>query len=678
MATFFRTKGFFIILGLMIVILPLLSVMVYQLSMKQKKKTSLRRFDNTNVKTTFISIRTYLTIFRIFRQAYFTEKVMGKIYKRLGNIAFTDEVELKVMTVRLAFLTYVCPAVVLVVATFLLHDILTAMMMAFLITVAINNLVDKTITQRYMKMLTELTIFISDLRQEYSKTYSVMVSLQKLTPHPVIADQIYAIQEIIEEGSDRKKLDKFLMDCSMRLIQTLAGVCYLCEESGDVTLADGTSNFIRSLTFIMAEANQEIRKINLINLKFSGLDRIPLMSLLFIPAMSGALTNFVFPSSSIILNGMIGYIARVFIMLHAIYEYNFVITSNDPISLSSNDRKPFIDDLQKKKWFRWLNGVFIAKKSKHVKKKTKLLKLALSRQDLKYMYSEKIVSAFVAFALIHVIFVSAIVIGRSFEKSNIEPILLISQNYDDETKSRLKDLDASIVGGKDIPEEVLIQEIMKILKARSENDQKVQVELERIKQKQDSLGKPIYPVWVLWIAITCALIAYRFPEHKLKRRIKTIQEEEFEDCLQMQTLICILMNTSIDTLDLLKWLSVTSKVHSNLLVDAYHEYTANPELALSRLRDRSRSPEMKRMSSKLMSTIEAISIAEAFSDLIPERDHIMRTLEDNVRDIITKRAVKASSHAGRVIYSVIALIVILPIVMLSFGQFKLLKSIGIF
>src|SRR5690606_9794941 len=110
--------------------------------------------------------------------------------------------------------------------------------------------------------------------------------------------------------------------------------------------------------------------------------------------------------------------------------------------------------------------------------------------------------------------------------------------------------------------------------------------------------------------------ASKLPELLLRGRAWLLKTESEEDVLQLQTMISILMNTSTDTLDTLYWLERQSRVHKNALLDAYHEYPSNPDLALNRLKAKAVLPGFRRLVDKLLLTIHQIKLSEAFSDLV--------------------------------------------------------------
>ena len=97
------------------------------------------------------------------------------------------------------------------------------------------------------------------------------------------------------------------------------------------------------------------------------------------------------------------------------------------------------------------------------------------------------------------------------------------------------------------------------------------------------------------------------------------------------------MTTDMDTLDILYELSQQSRIHKDMLTYCYHSYPANPQKELVRLQSKTPLVEFKRFISKLELTISDLSLQEAFSDLIIEREQIMRIREITIQATIDKK-----------------------------------------
>jgi hypothetical protein len=173
---------------------------------------------------------------------------------------------------------------------------------------------------------------------------------------------------------------------------------------------------------------------------------------------------------------------------------------------------------------------------------------------------------------------------------------------------------------------------------------------------------------MLLIVYAGVLIAANLPRVMLMFRRWLLTTETEEDVLQMQTIIAILMNTPIDTLETLEWLARQSKIHKSALIDCYHEYPSDPEVALGRLKANSSSAEFARICDKLMLTIHQVALRDAFSDLVSERAHVLRIREITQEKILMRKRGIAGvlSMAPLAVLAVLHLLV--PIGILGFRE----------
>ena len=101
--------------------------------------------------------------------------------------------------------------------------------------------------------------------------------------------------------------------------------------------------------------------------------------------------------------------------------------------------------------------------------------------------------------------------------------------------------------------------------------------------------------------------------------------------------MAILMNMNIDTLDAIWQMCQHSRVHKDMLMYCYHSYPSNPELELARLRSKTPIIEFQRFLGKLELTVADLSLAEAYSDLKIERDHMLRIREQTMYSTIDRK-----------------------------------------
>jgi hypothetical protein len=126
----------------------------------------------------------------------------------------------------------------------------------------------------------------------------------------------------------------------------------------------------------------------------------------------------------------------------------------------------------------------------------------------------------------------------------------------------------------------------------------------------------------------------------------------------------------MDTLSVLDWLSKHSRVHKHILVDALHEYPSDSALALGRLKSRSSIPEFQRVVDKLSITVYQSTLAEAFSDLATEREHLMRMRETSQVNTIEKKRALMSPFAMSTAMAVVLLYIIGPIGIVGLAELQ--------
>jgi hypothetical protein len=164
------------------------------------------------------------------------------------------------------------------------------------------------------------------------------------------------------------------------------------------------------------------------------------------------------------------------------------------------------------------------------------------------------------------------------------------------------------------------------------------------------------------------VVGWFVPEISLKLRKKLVKFEETEDVMQLQTMMIALSTTKVDAMQALYWLERQSTIHKAPFWYAYHEYTSDPEGALDRLRYSVHSIDLKRLISKLESTVYRLSMSEAFSDMALNKDQSLRLREMNQDAELQSKKEFAKLFA--VAPAAIALIggFVAPIVILGFSE----------
>ena len=90
-------------------------------------------------------------------------------------------------------------------------------------------------------------------------------------------------------------------------------------------------------------------------------------------------------------------------------------------------------------------------------------------------------------------------------------------------------------------------------------------QVERLTSKYKTYNALTYKWWFAFIGIACWFVGYNIPNMLLKLRIKMVASEAEMDVLQLQTIIAVLMDTNLDTFQVIYWLSKSSDIHKKIV-----------------------------------------------------------------------------------------------------------------
>ena len=543
---------------------------------------------------------------------------------------------------------------------------------------------EKAIDGIHVKVLHQLKSALGDMRQGFIKTNSISDTLEQIEVGSLLERPISEIYDIITGEDSASKLDIFFEKTQFKLLQTLANVCYVINNAGDSENERGSSVFIESLAMLGSEVNLELRKIQLQKSKFGMLEIMPLIPLFGAELIASYLQG-VIPGTIVIYRGLMGYIARIGIIISSIVGYTVIARANSVVSIKIDDRNFHIVSLLKNKRIFALIDNICPKKLKEARYYSNLFKASMSKQSIHHLFAMKCIIAASAFLATFILGIASIFLAKDFIYTNLQETSLVAGSNTDATfYTKRQALDDEFMAMPPIslsPTEVKEGKYSLIPMREAEAsdlvksyfpemaDYDLQLEVERIMTKYNSYYNMGWKWWITLIALGVGFIGWKVPNIQLIYRSKQIKADSEEDILQIQTLIAILMHTPIDTMDMLYWMGKQSKVYKDVLYDAYNEYASDPELALHRLKARVNMEEFSRLIDKLLLTIHQVDMKDAFGDLVTERSHLLQVRETVQIAAIEKKRALISPLAKLPLTLVILTYVLLPIGILGAKEF---------
>lgn len=638
----------------MVVLMGAGGVIVYANTGNKKKKDALRK-------------RRMAQVYEGISNFFLTEGYVANLRKRLANLSIYQKGELQAMTTKYFFISWGVSGALIIASVILFDDTVSILACVFFAIMLSTIIVDKQIDKTQAKVLKALKHALSGIRQEYLKTNSVVEAIEDVEVMPIIKKPLEEIASILTAVDGEIKLQEFCEATPYRTIQTLAEVSMQINNEGDEKDEYGHSNFMQSITLMLADINAEIEKTMFRKKVFGFIEYLPIVPILAIKPIQTFFTGII-PGTALIYNGVLGYVIQTAILVLSIIAYLTVTKINMDMAVKNDDRAVWVVNLLEKPFFNKI-AQNLAPKNKSREKLIKKLKVALSRKTPEQLYFEKSLYFCVAFVLGLIMISSTVSMGKTYIENSTQQLSLVAssemENYD---QKQIKKMDEIYLANQDLysTDESTMGLIDKHMQGLS--DMQKQEQVKRLKSKAESIENAYFKWWYVWLAVGIAVLGYFGPNMALALRKVLIRTEEEDDFLQLQTLVTIYMNTSMDTLDVLGRLAQHSRIHKDMFLYAYHSYPSNPELEISRLQSKTALLDFKQFIGKFKLTITDLALKEAYSDLMLEREHMLKMREMAVKDSIEFKRFLCGPLAMSPLMLLIFGLFILPIGILGFSE----------
>lgn len=207
--------------------------------------------------------------------------------------------------------------------------------------------------------------------------------------------------------------------------------------------------------------------------------------------------------------------------------------------------------------------------------------------------------------------------------------------------------------GTDNVSDVDVKEIYAVITEHLNDKRHALSELElmdqqnRLETKYQQLKKAKYHWYYIFIPIIGAVIGFMIPVKVLKNRTTLAANEEEEEFLQLQIVMMILASMNFDTLETLGHLAQIADIHKEMLLYCYYGYASDPVGELDKMMKITQSENFKYFISKLKTTVEDLSIKEAFEDLQSDREHICNERAVYIKESINRKRASLGQTALR-------------------------------
>lgn len=563
----------------------------------------------------------WLRMYNVLDRNFITRQGLRKSYNFVSSLAVFDLIDNKTYAVKDCLSVYVKSLTLFLLVAVIFRNIFLCLGVVLFVYAYLFHKVDQKYKRITIRMKEQESSFYSQLMVKYGVLGSVPDAIADCTPGPLISNQVSKLYNALLSPDRETALNEFRASCPSKTMQTLSGVCDSIDMKGDSESIHDESDFQRAISMLTEDVNLEIQRLTMMQSKFKPLYNQPLLGVILIPPIYFFYPS-LFESSGYYFSSFLGSILIIITLLLAIVCFKMleIVTGDTAIvydDITNTDKMLY----QNHAYRRFVHYCKPTKMSR-LSKKLLLLKKSMSRMNLDYLYCRK-VFYLIAIAVVSFVFLTcSMAIAKSDSVSNYYTSDMAGS---DEvlrgviTIEDMVDKDMEFLQAGDFSEEAMGAYVDSYI-AR---DTYRSGEISRIKTKADLYTSSAINPFNILLSLLLGVIGFWVPDLQLAFRAWLIAKEAEDDVLQIQTIISIIMNTSVDTLSILGWIAEQSRVFRPLFVDAEYSYPMSPDNTIATLRQKAGTDELRAIIDKLELTAGKLPVNVAFADLINRRGHLL-------------------------------------------------------
>ena len=610
--------------------------LAYYILMKKMGKSEymqMKKLQEGTKANTFSMDIFFQKLYMIYIKTPLIKRYLFKLRRRLEIINIDDEYSTRKDTAKIltyALLIFLAIAILTIIIThsnWLLMSILLIFEL-FIVDTMVEGMVDKIDNN----LLKEQIDFFAEIRHAYHEYNMVEEAIYQvsLDDEKNVSKQGERIYEILSSDDPETELEKYYDVAPNSYLKEFAGISYLTQEFGDRE-EDGASLYLKNITNITQEMQIEILKRDKLNYVFQSLAFISIAPVLLLePLKNWATNNFAFTREFYF--GKIGMVAQVLVVLLTVVSYIMTrkLKDNGGVQAgSSNNEHPWQEKVYKIPVVKQVVNAFIPKRgSKDYRKIQKLMKDSASKLKMEWLYVTRMTLAIVTviLSIIFFIFLHKIAVDYVYTEPTTRQQVIGSLSEQNEKKAReLTEQDNYFLNklkGKLNITDAEIKREMVNSKYYTEDDQYLDDDAKRIKNKLNVLNSESMQWFEILMAMGFGVIAYMFPVWMMIFQKKMRQMEMENEVMQFQTIIIMLMKIErVNVEMILEWLERYSNIFKEPIARCVNNYEAGAWEALEELKNSITNQDMIRIVESLQAAVEKIPIREAFDELDADRDY---------------------------------------------------------
>lgn len=571
--------------------------------------------------------------FSIYYENIFTRSPFRRIVQMYSSLSCYNENELKVNATQLFERNLAIMFAMPLAGLIIFREFVMGLFFLFLGYIYYQTTVESALDKIYVTIMEECSLTISSIRERFLETDSIPTAVLTCEKSKYLEVPINNIYRILTAVDGPERLQAFQHQYPVMTLRTLANVCYIVSENGSVSRKDGSKSFADDLTILRQEADAEIRRLTKIRIAYNRLRQLSLLGLIVLPASEFYLLHFI-PGTAVLLKGFYGEMLNAGTLIATCISYWYICTSARPSIVSTFDRNFLIDFISKNRKFSKIIDNVMPKNKRTIMKVTDQINNALSAKDIRYIYSTKVILSIAVFFFSLLFLAISMVAVKTNFKNNYNSLSFVPMTITDNQHNQIVTMDDKFIRKtwgeyQEMDDEKILTLVKGSITGLSDSDAQNQV--TRLRTKYETIHNAHFYWWFVWVAFALAIIAWHEPEIALGFRHRLVQYEAGEDVSQLQTIMIVLSDTSMDVYNAIIWLEKQATIHKTSLRYCHYTFISNPMRALDKLELSSPINDFKRLVRKLKSAVYVLSLQDAFSDMAIDKAQSL-TLREMLRN----------------------------------------------
>ncbi|MFY0519315.1 hypothetical protein ACOMCU_16030 [Lysinibacillus sp. UGB7] len=577
--------------------------------------------------------------------------VLIKIRKKLETLSVYDEYTLRREVMKIIFSIIALFSVGCLVLLIVRPSWLIVFWILLGILMLSGVLIDFFVYRVENRLLIQLKNYIVRVTFNFQQTKmvddAVFDSIQYAGPEMKVHAE--RINKILTALDSEKELAAYEEVAPSRYLRVFAGLAVLVKDRGDNVDEKEGSSFVRGLTSINKELNDEVLYRSKLSYALRSLSTLALIPIfLALPTKYWSISKF--PTTESFYDSRIGFLSEIAVYAISVACY-LIVRKMREINDNTSEFKP-----TRIKWEEWLfkkipllekfcEALSPQRFTKKYHERQQLIKDANENLEIRELTLQQILSCLAVFIILVTSFTFAhIRESNSVLNQVVSQSIFTSQLSEKELQTEIQknEFDKSVIGDlkemKKLPTEEELRDMISDQLNLDPNDLEVTNAYKRIAGKWVTVSNSFLQWWEVLISIVIAFVSYFIPVliliSKRKARLKLMEREVY----QLLVLISILrdfegMSVSI----ILNWLQRFSIAFKKPITVAIEEFDSGQEMALVKLSENNSFEPFQQIVERLKLTIVRLSIKEAFNDIDMEREfYLEQRREDQKRSLEKK------------------------------------------